>query len=392
MRAILAWVLLLALTPLCSHAQSANETSPLIVESLQCEGNRSLSCRSILGYVYLRVGDRLNEEEIQNAKLRLSWLHHFDSVEIYLAKGSAKGKVRVIIKVSEAQPIATHVAVGTQSRLGSVGQAFAGQLTDPDLFGTGKTLSLQVSGLTPLTGPTQKFDFESLQYTDPHLFDSTRYFLSTSVSHLDDHYERENGDHYDANVSGAQLTVGRRLWDFSYFTAGYVYRPTIDVVYRYRQNNGEFTTQTVTARGALLLGFGWTSDDPLFPVQGSILQVNIARNFGAPSVLGAYYLKTWPVGASGFLSITVGQTQTLTALTGIGAVYAHRLSNLESFGEVRGARWYVEPTLGSAGYNADGSRILEIGLRAGLRLDTKRFGIVDFYAFGSTAWQPGNSR
>jgi len=145
MRATVAWIILLVLAPLCSRAQSADEQSPLIVEALQCEGNQSFSCRSILGCLYLGVGDRLNEEEIQNAKLRLSWLHHFDSVDIYLAKGSARGRVRVIVKVSEAKPIATQVDLGLQAPFGNLAQAFAGRLVHDDLFGTGKVLDLQVS-------------------------------------------------------------------------------------------------------------------------------------------------------------------------------------------------------------------------------------------------------
>jgi hypothetical protein len=52
----------------------------------------------------------------------------------------------------------------------------------------------------------------------------------------------------------------------------------------------------------------------------------------------------------------------------------------------------VEPTYGTAGFNSQGTLIQEIGLRAGLRLDTKRFGIVNFYGFGSTTLHQGYSR
>lgn len=383
-------MLVLALAPISSHAQSANEDPPLVVEALQCEGNQSVSCRSILGFLYQRVGDPLNEEEIQNAKLRLTWIHHFASVEIYLAKGSARGKVRVIVKVSEANPIATAVELGTQSRFGSVGQYLAGRLTDDDLFGTGKIFDLAASGLIPITGLTQKFDFEHLQYLDPHLFDSTRYFLSTGISHLADHYDRDNGDRYDADVTSAQFSVGRRLWDFSYLTLGYAYRPHVDVVYRHRLSDGAFTTDRATSRSALVFGFGWSSDDPFFPTRGSILQVNVAHNLEGTGGLVGYFIKTWPIGDAAFLSVTA-QTQSITTPAGGGLIYAHRLANLEGFGELRRARWYVEPTLGTAGYNAQGSAILEAGFRAGIRLDSKRFGIVDLYAFGSTAWQPSSS-
>ena len=63
------WLLLLVLAPLAALAQAVAPPAdpPLIVESLECRGNVISSCRGILGLLYLSEGDRLDEEEIQNA-------------------------------------------------------------------------------------------------------------------------------------------------------------------------------------------------------------------------------------------------------------------------------------------------------------------------------------
>jgi hypothetical protein len=46
----------------------------------------------------------------------------------------------------------------------------------------------------------------------------------------------------------------------------------------------------------------------------------------------------------------------------------------------RRARWYIGPGLTRYGFTASGSRLYEAGVRAGVRFETKSFGIVSFYA------------
>src|SRR5258707_10055422 len=80
MRGICAGLILL-LASLPAHAMAAaGDSQHLTVEALRCRGNINTSCRFILGSVYLTAGDRLNEEELRNAQLRLSWLRNFNSV------------------------------------------------------------------------------------------------------------------------------------------------------------------------------------------------------------------------------------------------------------------------------------------------------------------------
>lgn len=386
MRAALLWVLTLALIPMCCPA-AASQSAPLTVEDLRCKGNESTSCRFILGYLYLSAGDRVNEEEIRNAQLRLSWLRIFESVDIYLEKGSRKGNAVVVVEVQEASPITKELSLGTESRLSSVSQALYANVIDYNLLGTGKILGVQVQDRIPIAGPTQRENALRLSYIDPQLFDSKRYFLTAGLTQTDLHYEYQNGDLFDARLFGADVSIGRRVADFSYFTAGFQYRPSVDVLTRLRQANGGFDTTIESSHAAVLLGYGWNSSDPFFPSQGSQLRINLAKGLGDAHTDVAYYFrKTWRLGEDGFWTITVQNP------ANIALGYEHQTHRFDGFAEVRQARWYVQTGTLKGGYTASGAKIQELELRIGLRLDIKRLGILDLYAYGSSDWQKGGVR
>src|SRR4051812_5418662 len=63
---------------------ASGKSTPLAVERIDCAGNVSTSCDFIRGYLYLSVGDWVNETEIENARLRLQALRNFRSVDISL--------------------------------------------------------------------------------------------------------------------------------------------------------------------------------------------------------------------------------------------------------------------------------------------------------------------
>src|SRR5689334_16907522 len=112
-RAAIGLLVLLLLAPLAAFGQASPPADPpLIVESLECRGNVTTSCRFILGQLYLAEGDRLDEEEIQNAKLRLLWLRNFSAVSIYLEKGSERGRARVVVEVVEASAVNKELTYG----------------------------------------------------------------------------------------------------------------------------------------------------------------------------------------------------------------------------------------------------------------------------------------
>jgi hypothetical protein len=153
MRRIARWLLLTAFFCARAVAQSAPE-QPLVVEQLVCRGNASTSCTFILGQVYLAEGDVVDEEELQNAKLRLLWLRNFQSVSIYLEKGSVRGRARVVVEVVEAKPITTELAYGLFDQDTSVGGNISGRITHYNLFGTGKIFDARANIIAPWSGPT----------------------------------------------------------------------------------------------------------------------------------------------------------------------------------------------------------------------------------------------
>src|SRR5688572_14590309 len=121
------WLLWLCLLPVAAFAQ-APERERLVIEELACRGNEVTSCDFILGH----------------ARLRLASLPSFHSVDIYLEKGETRGRVHVIIEVSEADPYTREWLAGTSYRIDDLSQLLAGRLTHQNLFGTGKLLDVLV--------------------------------------------------------------------------------------------------------------------------------------------------------------------------------------------------------------------------------------------------------
>jgi hypothetical protein len=151
------WLIsLVLLLPLSALGQAATDAERLIVEDLSCRGNAVTSCDFILGHVYLAPGDAVDEEELGKARLRLGSLPSFHSVEIYLEKGSARGRVRVVIEVTEADPYAREWLTGSSYRFGSLSHLFAGRLTNQKLFGAGKLLDATLLAYVPLDGRVQR--------------------------------------------------------------------------------------------------------------------------------------------------------------------------------------------------------------------------------------------
>ena len=385
MRAVYGWLLvLLACLPACCLGKVGDDPR-LIVEALRCKGNVTTSCRSILDYVYLSPGDRLNEKEIQNAELRLSWLRNFNFVDIYLEKGSERGKVVVVVEVSEANALQREATLATGRLAATWTQVVAARATDYNLFGAGRILDLQLQARIPISGPEMQSVQARLQYVDPHLFDSQRYFLSAGLSRQDTHYDFPNGDSYEADITAAQVEVGRRLGAFNYLVLGVQYRPVSAVVCHIQQGNGTLETFTFTRRATPLAGFGRnTLDDPYFPTHGTLLQLYFSGPPDCSDHLSFAIQKTWTVGEGSFVSIG-GQPGEFPVR------YERRLPQTGLFRDIRRGRWYLGASLVNVEYGIaeKGGSIRQLGLRAGIRFETSRLGIVELSIFGTTDRRTG---
>ena len=364
----------------------SGDGTPLTIERIACTGNVSTSCDFILGYLYSSAGDPVNETEIQNAKLRLQGLRNFSSVDIYLRRGSKRGRAIILVEVQEANPISTAFTAATESRVASIGQVFSGRLTDYNLLGAGQILDFQLETRVPVRGATQRDTYAAAQYVEPHLLLSKRYYLTASLSYFDSHYELKNGDLYTERMLAADATIGRRMWEFGYVAAGVQLRPIENVLCTYHSGYGGFTTVRDISLAAPELSFGWNTEDSDFPTRGSRLDITFTRTsvyMASGSAAGCgdatyFFRKTWRVGTRDFLSFWFQQPNDF------GITYAHDLALASN--EIRRARWYVEPGNRWLGHRADGNGIRELGIRAGMRLDTRLFGTIDLYVYGSTDW------
>jgi outer membrane protein assembly factor BamA len=410
LRAALWLALILAFAPRIGVAQTSDdaaksptgaEAPPLIVEDLQCRGNVATACDFILRHVYLGPGDRIDEIELQNAKLRLSALPNFRSVDIYLQKGAARGQAVVIVEVVEGDAIVGELAIGTSARFYSVSQIVAGRVSYQNLFGTGKILDLTVAGRIPLAEITQKGVFAEVRYIDPQLFGSQRYYFTAGVSYEDAFFGESSTDPIvDSRLLGLNLSVGRRLWDFSYVSLGYQNRPLIERVVRKRKDGiDRLETIDDTAIGGIF--FGWnTEDDPHFPTLGSALSVGFSgwtwngNSGNDENALTLQYRRTWRSEDNAFWSFRFGgapNAEYRSALgeeLGIGFQYARQLRGENLFGARRG-RWYVEAGGGYLYYTPEDGFEMEVAIKAGVRFDTQSFGVVNLFVIGSAAWDPG---
>lgn len=386
---VMATLLFAASVPVGAHA--AEETQ-LRVQNVECRGNHSTSCDFIRSHLNLSAGMPLSEIELRNAQLRLSSLRNFESVDVRLERGAQRNAVTVVIEVAEASPITTESLAGLSSRLDGTRSVFAGRVAHQNLFGTGKTIDLAAVAATPLAGDAYDEQYQiHLRYADPNLFGSDRYFAVIRASWIDDHRQDVHGNFYDFEGPEFDLRIGRRFGDFSYLTWSTTYRPHPHWVFGEWDYGGETDFDVVVRRrqrGGNII-YGWNSEDDLyFPTQGSSFHVGFGWAFGSASSENRSHVqfrKTWRLDDS-LLTVKLGGSPSPEYRTSfeeshlLSVGYARELKVSDS---IKRGRWYIEPGVGTAGYTSQNERIYEVGIKAGVRLDTTAFGIVDLYVMGS---------
>jgi outer membrane protein assembly factor BamA len=389
-KTVFVCLLVMAFAPACRLARGSDQDTKLIVQDIQCRGNVSTSCNFIRGHLYLQVGGRMDEDEVKDAKLRLSALPNFRSVDIHLEKGSQRGHVVVVIEVAEADPFTMALVLGTSFRRNTDIQTFAARFSDHNLFGAGKVLDLLVVGEAAVTRTAAREYATRLEYFDPQLFGSNRYFLATGLF-----YSRSTYDFPDSSVlnnggAGVDMSLGRRFGSFSYATAGYRY------IFNYSRNNrylafdGNLTTLTNSPRSALLFTYGRNSeDDSSFPTRGWMF--HLYDNWDPSERVhfaGAEARATWRGGGDSFWTL---QTRPFTDFKapfdddlGTSLTYARSIEASDRLGGIRRGRWYIGP-----GVTVVNHATFEVGMKAGIRLETRSLGIVNLYVIGSGAVHTG---
>jgi outer membrane translocation and assembly module TamA len=394
MKSVLALLLVWALAPwTLARAQSPE----LAVEKIECRGNTLTSCAYILEYVDLEVGATVREDAIQEARFRLAALPNFSSVDIYLIRGEDKGRARVIVEVAERNPWAMEFVAGTSYYVSSISQRLAGRVAHQNLFGTGKIVEALVDTRVPIRDPSRKTLLARIQYVDPHLSGSARYYFIAGLSTTNDRVEERNGSRFIREETGADVAIGRRIWDFSYVALGYRYNwDTLATDYTCLRHD-PCTYNDLSRQHIASLAYGWDSeDDPYFPTQGSRFAVSVQIE-GASNkrlVTGGFgFRKTWRTGSGSLLTFNAGGTpgtehrSSFEENLAFGFTYARPLAANDGLGFNRG-RWYIQ-----TGWDQveayEGEIATRAGVKAGIRLDTRQLGIVDFYVMAvgeGTLW------
>ncbi|PCK07392.1 MAG: hypothetical protein COA42_14550 [Alteromonadaceae bacterium] len=318
---------------------STYQARPLTIESIVCEGNKNTTCDFITKKFYQKKGDVLDPEELADARLRLGTLIQFKTISTHLEKGSERGRVRVVFVVNEASHIQYDFGLaysfanlqqylctgGFQPYFQECGfsddtfQSIANvnSVTNFNFLGTGKQLGLSVTASRsiyelekPFNGGS--FDFSrtsndvnlSLFYSDPHLLDSSHYFMNAFVNYdrresksksttvTSDNSVRKSGGSSDSSSRTAGVEVGRRFGRYSYVAMNTT-----------RLSDG-FRSNTKFA-----ITYGWDSrDDSVLPTKGSHFRTDLVRTNNGSQTLSTSYEKYFNPQAKNVFSYRVDNT------------------------------------------------------------------------------------
>ena len=315
---ILSLIYVLTTTPSFAFTTASTTTPVLIIDDIICQGNDNTECDFITKKYYQHIGDVLNADEIADARLRLGTLIQFKYINIHLEKSAQRNHVVVVFDVHEASNIQYelraryshstseyskqycsynlannpnyHSGLCDSKHTGNFG-GFTSKVTDFNFWGTGKELSLFLSGNIndretnqTLTSPSdlalsytskhtsQVYDL-GLSYYDPYLFGSAHYYLNSSLAISYNNsgtnsatltadsagdlirYGTDQSD--ELSIRPLHVSLGRRFARHSYVALNV--QADID-------NGEEYYS----------LSYGWNStDDQLFPTRGSVFTSSI---------------------------------------------------------------------------------------------------------------------
>ena len=390
-------IFLLALCPVLCSAMDADAQASPIVEGVQCNGNLATSCELIRRQSGIVVGRELDDIQVENARLRLEGLTKFRSVRIHLAKGSQKHWVIVVIDVVESSPITTAFAAGALLQLplhSDETGVVAGRVTDYDLLGSGNVLDFAIVAARPVDGGGSDEYSARLEYRDPRFLGSHTFFFTAGAfysksSFVENFNIPSNGPQPQPIASssgsggGVDFSVGMHIGTYSYATAGYRYLPNAGGGNSFLVSDGIFTTLNSTGNNVMLFTLGRnTEDDPSFPTHGWLLHAY--DGFDPTShgdFAGVLVRGTWGAGENAYWTFQARPFDNFRSLfdddLGASIVYSHDFSADTEAGSRR-ARWYIGPGATNLGHFY-GDHYLDVGVKAGVRLETKYFGTVNFY-------------
>lgn len=268
-------IILVIFSALKIWAQSEEPQQILIIDSIACQGNTQTNCEFIKKEFYQNPSEVLNEEEIQNAKIRLKLKNLFESVDVFLQKGAQKYHVVVTFDVVEKDPTFTETTINSSADYPFKSTSdLKFTFGNRNLFGNGETLTGTVGYLSFGDSENQNATGK-IEYTDPHFLDSKSYFFNTSIEHRRNLKTSEIPEDGAVAVYPEMLTTytlggGKRIFDFSYISLKLSHS---DANIKTQSNSETFSRSETTNR--FDLSYGWnTENDTYFATTGDRLNIN----------------------------------------------------------------------------------------------------------------------
>ena len=270
---------------------SIGAESELQITDITCRGNTVTRCDFIRSLLPFSIGDIVDSVQIADTRLYLVTLPYIKSANIYLEKGATRNLVTVVVEIEETTSIqyeSVYSGVQTDSGLQS---ELGFRIKHHNLLGYGKTLSLS-TGLydIPLDLHESRGKYFRLRYVDPNFVDSRNHFVSIYTQYLNGELITEESDKRETERWSTNITLGQRLWNFSYLTLGYINLFEGNVSFedgngdlQYRQTSASVPIALPAGKAefdlaqddSFYLTFGWnTEDHPYHPSTGSKFNVS----------------------------------------------------------------------------------------------------------------------
>lgn len=230
------------------------------INDIDIVGNYRTRDKVIRREIPIQEQQLYNASEVQAIKPRVTRLGFFENnVEVVSERvPGEEDKLDLEVKVEEKSTGFFSVAGGFSSIETFI---FAGQIQESNLFGYGKTVSLNAQ----IGGVTQLF---FLNYADPNFWD-TDWTLDALLFRTDRTFRD-----FDRSSYGGSITIGRRIW--RWLNANFTYR--IENVKIGDIDNNARLILTSSDRTISSLGFGlkWDSRNNLLdPSKGNLTQTNL---------------------------------------------------------------------------------------------------------------------
>lgn len=375
-----------------SLAESLVEDDPLSedfeFEDLICDQASKSKCERIKKEARFKIGQKISDKDLRNAKIRIQLLGLFKTVNLNLKKGSKKGKILVAVETTDRSPIytITGIQAGIRNRFEEAGLGANTDFTvgHRDVFGSGKNLSLSARGM----GGTNIGEVGSLllRYSDPNLLGSRKWFYNLELFSSQNRKEYSSTDDYVGS-----LEIGRRYGNFSYWTFGYA--KGYSQINRYQNEAGWYKEDS------LILGYGYnTQDDLYFPTSGTRINLKIALElyseaslnlspFSFSSIDGNFDWRTTfklddKLFITWFFEGRGNQFEQDDFINnGLGFELGYQKIRNQTGSDITDLRYYIAPSITGASSDGFGSDQINTSLNMGVKFRSQEFGLVRLGAF-----------